>query len=100
MKKKGRKDDTGKLRWSLLHWPSIEKVLEVSELGARQYGDRNYRKVKNKRERYFNALMRHALTWYLGSVKDADSGKLQMAHVVWNALALLEFDINKKKGRK
>ena len=94
---KGRKDDAGKLRWSLFDLPGLEEVLRVSEGGAKEYGDNNYRKVPNKRTRYYNALMRHIVEWRKGRTHDRKSKRFQMAHVAWNALALLEFDMKRRK---
>lgn len=41
--------------------------------------------------RCYNSLMRHTLAWQAGEDKDAESGLHHMAHVAWNALALLSY---------
>lgn len=92
----GRKDDAGKYRISLVPWAPLLSVVRVLEHGARRYGDSNWLKVENHRERYFNALHRHLGAWWMGEKSDPDTGESHLAHVVACALFLLARDGEEK----
>ncbi len=40
-----------------------------------------------------DCLLRHLLAWQEGEERDPESGQLHLAHVVWNALRLLQESI-------
>lgn len=91
----GRKDDLGKPKMSLLSQRrALEEVTRVLEFGAERYGKENWRHVAP--ERYEDAITRHVLD-YNGqrgegvlNPRDADSGYLTLAHLVCDALFVLE----------
>jgi hypothetical protein len=85
-----RKDDAGKLRWRLLPWAAVERVVEVLEYGAKTYSEDGWRTVPDGRRRYTDALIRHMVAYLRGEERDATSGLWHMAHVACNALFLLE----------
>jgi len=89
----GKKFDKGKLRFSLFPIETLNPILEVLEYGAAKYGDDDWRRVENPRERYANALHRHYVDHLLGIHTDAESGLPTLACVVTNGLFLLAFDI-------
>ena len=91
----GTKNDHGKPRWSLLPWRSMEQVVRVLEHGADRYGDDNWRHVTDAENRYFSAMIRHAIT----PGADPESGLSHRAHAVANALFLLELE-NEEKNHK
>jgi len=74
----------------LLEFPeALEQMIRVSETGAAKYGRNTWRRVE--RQRYLDALMRHVLALGVdGAALDKDSGLPHLAHVMWNAAALLE----------
>jgi hypothetical protein len=39
---KGRKDDSGKPRWSLLPWKQVEDIVKVMTFGSKKYADFNF----------------------------------------------------------
>ncbi len=90
----GRKDDKGKMRYSLMveGMPKgIAKIVEVLEHGAIKYDIHNWQKVENGLERYKEAFYRHVMNMDGGLFsKDKDSGLLHLAHIACNALFLLE----------
>ena len=43
-KEKGSRFNQGKLRWSLVHFKSLEPLVRVLEFGAKKYGDYNWQK--------------------------------------------------------
>lgn len=91
---KGRKADDGKLRWDLLlSFRSLEPVIRVLMHGAKEYGDENWREVlegKDGARRYYAAMSRHAFAWWNGEATDPKSGESHLAHVICNALFLME----------
>lgn len=68
---------------------AIKEVAQVSEFGAKKYDWGNWAYVDNGRERYHEALIRHLLDHAIEPY-DPESKRHHMAHVVWNALAVLE----------
>jgi len=90
----GRKYDQEKLRWAtLVPWRALFEVVEVLEFGARKYSPNNWRKVPGGRERYLNALMRHAVAYCSGEKVDAETGKSHLAHLMCCALYVLTYDL-------
>ena len=88
---KARKDDGGKLRWSLLPWSALSLVVEVLEYGAKKYAPNQWKEVDNAEERYREALFRHMVAFASGELIDPESGKPHLAHIVCNGLFLLHF---------
>lgn len=84
-----RKDDDDKVRADLLPGQALLVVAKVLTLGAAKYGADNWRKVDNV-DRYEAALMRHTLQWLAGETVDKDSGESHLAHVICNAMFLME----------
>lgn len=99
----GKKADAGKL----LPWlffsgfaHALEKVAEVTTLGARKYTPNGWASVENGPERYMEAAMRHLI--YLGQGEKLDSGPggigtLHKAQIIWNLLASLELELREEK---
>lgn len=85
----GRKDDQGKLRWELLPLDLIEKIVDVYTHGAERYGANTWQNLSNGYQRFKAALLRHLVEHEKGNKIDADSGREHLAHVAWNAIAML-----------
>lgn len=94
----GRKDDGGKLRWSLFPAGTLKEILEVLEIGAKKYDVDNWKKVQDARRRYYDALMRHVESWWSGEVNDPEDGKHHLAHAGCCLLFLLALDKGKVVG--
>lgn len=88
----GRKDDDGKLRYSLLPVGPLRRVVEVLEFGAKKYGIDNWQLVPDAARRYTDALMRHVEAWRGGEHTDEESGLPHLAHAICCALFLIWFD--------
>ena len=82
----GIKFDQDKLNWSLMPWAQLEETVKVLMFGADKYSADNWKKVD--RERYENALMRHAIAYVSGEKNDPDSGMNHLSHIMCNALFL------------
>lgn len=90
----GLKYDTGKSRPSLLLGDlgnSLNQVLNVLEYGAKKYTVGGWKHVPNAKERYTEALLRHALSFSRGEQLDSESSLDHLAHIACNALFLLYF---------
>jgi hypothetical protein len=83
----GRKDDAGKPNWTLLPWKQLRTVVDVLTIGAKKYGDHNWKLVAYSR--YECALMRHVAAVQSGEWLDAETHLPHLAHVVCNALYLM-----------
>lgn len=90
----GRKDDQQKPRWALLMaWGALEEVMKVLEYGAKKYSPNNWRHVPDGRQRYLDAMLRHAIAYARGEKNDAESGFSHLAHMMCCALYLLSWDL-------
>lgn len=88
----GVKHDAGKARVSLVVSRAILEVAKVGTFGAEKYGDHNFRKGL-KWSRLADAGLRHFFSYLCGERIDPESGLSHMAHVAWNVLTMLEFEI-------
>lgn len=98
----GRKDDTGKPRAGLMlgsFADALTELARVNDFGAEKYGPENWRQVPDAVNRYRDALARHALK-ALADPKagDLETGLSELAHVAWNALALIEMIMDAESG--
>ena len=89
----GIKHDTGKLKWSLLPIAPLKEVVKVYMFGAEKYGEGNWQKLENPKVRYYDAAMRHLLDWKDGEKINEESGLSHLAHVIWNIIAILWFEL-------
>lgn len=99
MSEAGRKDDKGKLRYSLIPPDALAWIARVLTDGAAKYGPHNWRRVRGKRERYTDALIRHLEAFRAGKWLD-ESGAPHLAHVATNAIFLLAMGQPGRKGKK
>jgi hypothetical protein len=72
--------------------------VRVLNLGALRYADHNWELVEGARDRYFDALMRHAVAWYEGERDDPDFGTHHLANACCCALFLLSLDTRRGLG--
>ena len=92
MTERGERFNTGKLRWHLLPWDGVRALVDIFDFGTTEYAPRNWEKGLSYSET-FDSLQRHLLSWYSGEDYDPKSRRLHLAHVTWNALALLTFTL-------
>lgn len=86
----GLRANEGKLRWDLVT-PEFEELVAVFHFGSQKYSDHNWLKGM-KWSKMFASMMRHIWKWFRGEDRDEESGLHHMAHVAWNALALVTYD--------
>ena len=95
----GAKLDAGKLRPHLVlggFANALEQVVKVGTDGAVKYSDNGWREVKDGQIRYLDAMGRHRLRMEAGVEYDRLSGSRHLAHLIWNALAVLELQSQPK----
>lgn len=96
----GMKYDEGKPNLSLVFGGFNKALLDVGYIGtfgARKYTPNGWKDVENLYERYSSALLRHmfaAMSPRVKDIYDNETGRLHLAHVAWNALALTEHVLN------
>ena len=88
----GLRYDIGKLRYDLLPPDAIAELVAVFTKGAEKYAPRNWEKGMNW-QRCYASLHRHASAWQMGEDRDPETGCLHMAHVAWNALAIVAYQL-------
>lgn len=81
-------------RWDLFDINEIQKIVDVYSYGAKLYSPDNWKNVT--KERYFSALIRHFKTVRTKERFDSESGFLHLHHAIWNVLALMWLENNKK----
>jgi hypothetical protein len=75
---------------------ALLEVSKVATYGATKYTPNGWKEVDNGETRYRDALMRHYLEEPINP-NDLETGFAQMAHIVWNGLAVLELMLMKKE---
>lgn len=83
----------GKLPMDLIPPDALIELAKVYKFGIEKgYPARNWEKGLSFRETYA-ALQRHAIAWLLKDDIDEESGINHLAHVAWNAFALLTYQL-------
>ena len=91
MSNEGKRYDAGKLRLDLIPPEATLYLARVLTLGAQKYEARNW-ELGMDWSRCLGSLKRHLLKWELGQTVDDESGEPHLAHVMWNAMALLVYE--------
>lgn len=88
----GAKADSGKaLAGVLLDFShALSAVVDVGTMGAHKYSRGGWLSVPEGERRYTDAMLRHLLKHGAGETHDAESGLPHLAHLAWNALAILQ----------
>jgi hypothetical protein len=91
----GAKLDADKLRMGLVFGGfghAMEQVARIGTYGAKKYSDNGWQSVADGEARYKDALLRHLVAAMKkgGNALDPESGLPHLAHMAWNALAVLE----------
>lgn len=85
----GLKFDSDKVRLDLVPWDQVWKVGEVLTYGAKKYSPDNWQNVQGFRWRYYGAVIRHLIRWFLGERIDPESGLPHLAHAATSILFLM-----------
>jgi hypothetical protein len=82
---KGLRYNSGKRKWSLLHFKSLEPMIEVLEFGAKKYEPKNWQRGLDKSE-VLESLQRHLASLFDGEDLDKESGIHHIGHIMCNAM--------------
>jgi hypothetical protein len=93
MEDKGLRYNDGKRKWSLVHFKSLEPLVEVLEFGAEKYAPENWKKGLDKKE-ILESMMRHLVSLMDGETLDPESTKQHIGHIMCNAMFYSYFDNN------
>lgn len=96
----GAKDDKGKpMAGVLLDFSrALRTVVDVGTYGAKKYTRTGWATVPEGSQRYLDAMMRHLLAMDVDpDGLDKETGLPHLAHIAWNALAVLELQARRKE---
>ena len=96
----GAKDDKAKpMAGVLLDFSrALQTVVDVGTYGAKKYTRTGWATVPEGSQRYLDAMMRHLLAMDVDlDGLDPETGLPHLAHVAWNALAVLELQARRKE---
>ena len=96
----GAKDDKAKpMAGVLLDFSrALQIVVDVGTYGAKKYARQGWCVVPEGSQRYTDALVRHLLAMDVDpDGLDPETGLPHLAHVAWNALAVLELQARRKE---
>lgn len=94
----GLRFNTGKLRWGLVHFKSLEPLVRVLMFGAEKYTDNNWQKGLNERE-ILECAQRHLAAMLDGELIDKESGLPHVGHLMCNALFYSYFQLPENKHK-
>lgn len=89
-----KKNDEGKLQWSLMPFEQLEDVVRVLMNGAKKYSPGNWKKCDDP-TRYTDALMRHVTAYVEGQKFDTGPGGdmiHHLAHAICDCLFIMYFE--------
>lgn len=82
---KAMRFNEGKLKWSLVHYESLEPMIKVLEFGAKKYAPRNWQKSMDLSE-ILESMQRHLAALMDGQDCDPETGISHMGHIQCNAM--------------
>jgi hypothetical protein len=89
---KDYKQDKDKIRVDLVDVDLIEGVAKVIDFGISKYKEDSWKTVKNGKNRYYGALLRHLIAYRKGELIDEESGLPHLDHIATNVMFLKYFD--------
>lgn len=87
--------NSGKRKWSLVDFKSLEPMVEVLEHGCIKYSPNNWKKGMPVTE-VSESLLRHMFAFLSGESQDADSKCDHLGHIMCNAM-FLSYIMREKK---
>lgn len=82
---RAKRFNSGKPRWSLLHFNSLEPLVRAMEYGEGKYGRDNWKKTMDLKE-LIDCNLRHLTKLSDGEEFDKESGVHHMGHVIANSM--------------
>lgn len=81
----GMRFNDGKLKWSYMHYKSMEPMIRVLMFGAQKYEPFNWQKGL-KKEEVLESMQRHLAKMFDGEENDVESGLNHVGHIMCNAM--------------
>jgi len=94
LKAHGTRYNDGKLKWSYVHFASLEPMVRVLMFGAQKYEPFNWQKGLKKDE-ILESMQRHLAKLIDGEVNDPESGLPHIGHIQCNAM-FYQYMVNKE----
>ena len=88
----GLRFNAGKNQLNLVPPDALWALGEVFTKGAEKYAANNWLKGMDW-SKVEGCMMRHLLKYQMGEDRDEETGCLHMAHVAWNAMAILTYQL-------
>ena len=85
VKEKALRFNAGKRKWSLVHYKSLEPMVEVLEFGALKYAPKNWQKPMELDE-ILDSMQRHLAALMDGEELDPESGLPHIGHLMCNGM--------------
>lgn len=82
----------GKSRMSLIPFVALRALGDVYAYGEKKYAPNNWLKGMAWSEMQ-DSLLRHYERWSIGEKVDPESGLLHSAHMAWNSIGLLTYEL-------
>ena len=92
---KGQRFNEGKLKWSYVHFGSLEPMVQVLMFGAKKYAPHNWMKGLDKIE-ILESMQRHLAALFAGEEIDPESGLPHMGHIQCNTM-FFNYMVKKEK---
>lgn len=92
----GHKDEGKSELQYILAMEGLEQVAAVGSFGAKKYARWNY-KTGMPWMKLAGSISRHLRAWIMGEDLDPESGLPHLAHMIYDALMLLDYEKNKKE---
>lgn len=80
----------------MLPHAAISAVIRVIDFGARKHVANGWRSIPDYRAHFGAKMARHAASWISGDPCDKETGESHLAHLVADALFILDRDIAAK----
>lgn len=87
MEEQGVRENSGKLKWSLVSMRSLAPMVRVLMFGAQKYEDHNWKKGLKYTE-ICESLQRHLNSFMEGKDNDSESKLSHVGHILCNAMFL------------
>jgi hypothetical protein len=94
---KGKRYNSGKLRWDLVPLLPINEIIRVFTVGADKYEDWNWYRGMKYSVSYASG-QRHRSQWWLGEDIDKESGVHHLAHSIVNDMFNLTYELEERKN--
>lgn len=88
----GKRFDKGKSRMSLIPFSALRALGDVYAYGETKYAANNWLKGMTW-SRMSDCMLRHYERFSMGEKYDEESGLLHSAHMAWNAIGLLTYEL-------